>query len=85
MRLRDLACGVTVIRDCPAAKSPCPWHADQHSTAERSVEHELTLMDFELHDGMVSAICCTESGQQDLLYWTEWTIVRVYADTVQPA
>jgi hypothetical protein len=82
IRARDLAVGDIVLWEC-VGKGGCQMSSTVHtSSVTAPVFHELTMYDIEAHDGNVSAIVVTESGEQSALRGTaEHAIMRVYADT----
>lgn len=81
VRARDLVKGATVVRECTSTAN-CLVAADRHMTLAEPVNHCLTLLDTETHDGFVTAICVSESGEQCALQEVEWQMVRVFADSV---
>lgn len=84
IRARDLAKGVTILRECHSPTSCCV-PADRHTEPGGAlVKHELTVLDAETHGGHTSGIVVTESGEQDEIGMTDWCVVRVFADVTAP-
>lgn len=77
VRARDLVKGTTIVDKCDGDYGEVT--ADKH--AEGS-EHWLTVLDAEIYDGKLSAICVSESGEQCGFYDIAYQPVRVFTDSM---
>ena len=82
VRARDLVKGATVVTKCAHPAPHCSVPADKHQSGTERLDHCLTVLDVEKHDGLVSAICVSESGEQYGLAEVEWQMIRVFADSM---
>lgn len=63
----DLVKGVIVKVECPNP-ADCGVPSHRHMSCEEPVSHYLTVLDVEVLDGIPSAVCVSESGEQCTLF-----------------